>query len=396
MANREHLSQLFNQLRSGPEAWNNWRKENSGVELDFSGYKFEGMLHQNLFKLDFSSANLVNADFSGCNLSGANLSSSRLWNANLSRASLDYSNINGAELCNADLRNATLINTSLVEADLSFARLTHAILDTARLSGATLYEARADRASFRNADLEGVRFVHTVLSYTDMTGANLYGAVLSNTVFGETGLDEVTGLDSCTHVGPSVLDYGTLEISKGLPLAFLRGCGLPDSLIAYIPSLTSDALQFYKCFISFTEADDAFSERLYYDLQAKGVRCWRWKEDAKWGKSLMHSIDEAVHYYDKLIVICSEQSLSSPAVIREIERALQKEDDLARQGKEGEVLFPIRLDDYIFTGWNHHRKADVVAKTVGDFRGWKEHASYQQALNRLLRDLKAESQEEMR
>jgi hypothetical protein len=64
----------------------------------------------------------------------------------------------------------------------------------------------------------------------------------------------------------------------------------------------------------------------------------------------MHSIDEAVHYYDKLIIICSEQSLNSPAVIREIERALQKEDDLARQGEEGEVLFPLRLDDYIFNG----------------------------------------------
>lgn len=152
----------------------------------------------------------------------------------------------------------------------------------------------------------------------------------------------------------------------------------------------SKAVDFYTCFISFTEADDAFSERLYNDLQAKGVRCWRWKEDARWGKTLMRSIDEAVQVYDKLIVICSEQSLNSPAVIREIERALQKEDDSAREGKEGEVLFPIRLDDYIFTGWTHHRKADVTAKNVGDFRQWEQHAAYKKAFDRLLRDLKAE------
>ena len=71
----------------------------------------------------------------------------------------------------------------------------------------------------------------------------------------------------------------------------------------------------------------------------------------------MRSIDEAVRVYDKLIVICSEQSLNAPAVIREVERSLRKEDGLARQSKGREVLFPIRLDEYIFTGWQHHRKA---------------------------------------
>jgi len=47
--------------------------------------------------------------------------------------------------------------------------------------------------------------------------------------------------------------------------------------------------------------------------------------------------------YDKLVVVCSEHSLESPPVIREIERALQKED---REHKN--VLFPIRIDDYLF------------------------------------------------
>jgi hypothetical protein len=119
----------------------------------------------------------------------------------------------------------------------------------------------------------------------------------------------------------------------------------------------------------------------------------RWKEDAKWGKTLMRSIDEAVRIYDKLIVICSEQSLNAPAVIREMERALQKEDDLARQAKEAEVLFPIRLDDYLFNGWQYYRKADVTAKNVGDFRQWKDHDSYQKAFKRLLRDLKDEAKQ---
>ncbi len=154
------------------------------------------------------------------------------------------------------------------------------------------------------------------------------------------------------------------------------------------------ALKFYSCFISFTESDDALSERLYNDLKASGVRCWRWKEDAKWGKTLMKSVDEAVRDYDKLIVICSEQSLNSPPVVREIERALQKEDELVRQGKEQETLFPIRVDDYIFSGWNHPRKADVLAKHVGDFCMWRELEVYRKQLNRLVRDLKTNADAE--
>ena len=64
------------------------------------------------------------------------------------------------------------------------------------------------------------------------------------------------------------------------------------------------------------------------------------------------------------MVICSQHSLQSPPVIREIERALQKEDREHRN-----VLFPIRIDDYLFDEWDHPRKADVVSKVIGDFRG---------------------------
>lgn len=52
-------------------------------------------------------------------------------------------------------------------------------------------------------------------------------------------------------------------------------------------------------------------------------------------------------------------------------------------------MFPIRLDDFIFSGWEHPRKANVTAKTVGDFRRWKDYDDYQKAFDRLLSDLKA-------
>lgn len=281
------------------------------------------------------------------------------------------------------------------------AHLSGATLSGANFSVTGISAANLSHANLSNTNLIGANFSATNLSYANLSGAIVNGAdfnfsKMSHTTLADIDLSKAKGLETVRHFNPSTIGIDTIYKSRGnIPEIFLRGCGVPESFIVQMHALvaSTEPIQFYTCFISFTEDDNAFSERLYNDLQMKGVRCWRWKEDAKWGKTLMHSIDEAVRLYDKLIIICSEQSLNSPAVIREIERALQKEDDLARQGKEGEVLFPIRLDDYIFTGWNHHRKADVIAKNVGDFRQWKDHDSYSKAFDRLLRDLKAEDKQ---
>jgi tetratricopeptide (TPR) repeat protein len=145
---------------------------------------------------------------------------------------------------------------------------------------------------------------------------------------------------------------------------------------------SAEPLDFYTCFISYSEADSEFSERLYNDLQSRGVRCWRWREDLRWGDDLLSQIDEAVRVYDKLLVILSKSSLVSTPVHDEIVRAIQKE---TREGKQ--VLFPITLDDSVFT-WDHAYAANVRAKHVGDFRNWQDSRAYARALDRLLRDLR--------
>jgi hypothetical protein len=95
----------------------------------------------------------------------------------------------------------------------------------------------------------------------------------------------------------------------------------------------------------------------------------------------MREVDEGIRVYDKLVVICSADSLKAEPVIREIERALQREQ---REGKE--VLFPIRLDDSIFS-WGHFLQADLARKVIGDFREWKNPKIYRASFDRLLRDL---------
>jgi hypothetical protein len=108
-------------------------------------------------------------------------------------------------------------------------------------------------------------------------------------------------------------------------------------------------------------------------------------EDAKWGEPVWGEIDRSIKIYDKLVVVCSKHSLQSGPVMREIERSLNRED---REGKS--ILFPIRIDNYIFDEWHHERKDDLLRKVIGDFRKWRNPEAYQKAFDRLLRDLKAE------
>lgn len=363
MANPEHVEIV----KQGAEAIRKWREKNPYIGLD-------------LREEDLTGADFSHADLSFANLSMANVSEADLCEAQLYWACLQDTNFSRARLHHADLSWSDLSRASLTAGELFHANLTGANLTRADLSYANLHWGSLGFA---------------VLHQTDLTRTDLTAVLCSGAIFAELDLSDALGLDKMSHIGPSTVGVDTLFKSKGkIPEIFLRGCGVPERLIELLPSLIGAAIEFYTCFISFTEADDAFSERLYNDLQGSGVRCWRWKEDAKWGKSLMGSIDQAVRVYDKLIVICSENSLKSPAVLREIERALQKEDALCRQGKEAEVLFPIRLDDYIFEKWEHERKADIIKKHVGDFRNWKDPESYKKALDRLIRDLRAEKSPE--
>jgi hypothetical protein len=72
-----------------------------------------------------------------------------------------------------------------------------------------------------------------------------------------------------------------------------------------------------------------------------GVRCWFAPEDVQGDKKLHEQIDEAVHLYDKLLLILSDASIASSWVQRGIRRAHQRE---VREGRR--MLFPIRLVSY--------------------------------------------------
>ena len=58
MPNQKHL----NILKQGVEVWNQWRKENTAIPINLSGYNFQGMA---LVKYDLSCVDLRGADLKG-------------------------------------------------------------------------------------------------------------------------------------------------------------------------------------------------------------------------------------------------------------------------------------------------------------------------------------------
>ena len=367
MASDEHLALL----RQGTAIWNEWRDQNPGVMPDLEG-------------ADLNEAELRNADLNEANLRSAKLTA----------ADLEGAELRGTDLSGADLTDAKLSGASLHRADLGGAKLSNALLGLANFSDADLSNADLSGADLAQAQLAGAalfgtNFTGAFLFATNLTGAHLIqpvltGAMLVETIFAGIDLHDTIGLDDCRHLGPSVIDFRTLHLSGDLPVSFLRGCGLPDNFIDYLPSLRGDPFRFYSCFVSYSAKDQVFAERLHTDLQDEGVRCWFAPHDLSIGAKTWDAIDEAIRLRDKLLVILSEASIASDWVEDEVDKAYAEERE---RGKT--VLFPIRIDDAVMTTAEPWACKLRDQRHIGDFRQWNEPAEYQKSLERLLRDLKA-------
>lgn len=256
----------------------------------------------------------------------------------------------------------------------------------ADLSGADLIYANLSGANLVNANLNRAVLVYATLSSTRLTGARFDHAELAYTIFANIDLREAVGLENIKHAAPSEVSISTIYLSQGrIPEVFLRGCGLPDEFITYMHSLVTNPIQFYSCFISYSSKNQLFADRLYADLQNKGVRCWLASEDLKIGAKTRIAIDESIRIHDKLLLVLSKHSVASHWVEQEVETALHRE-----RKEKRTILFPIRLDDTVMkidTGW-----PALIRNTrnIGDFSKWGNPEAYRKALDRLLRDLKAD------
>lgn len=416
MANKEQVKLI----KKGSEVWNLWRAENSGIRVDFEGV--------NLSDVDFSYvnlsyANLRDADLSRTRLMRANLRFAKFDRANLTRADLEGAWLTGAAFNEANLSHISLMGVDLEEADLKWTQLSHANLikvnltsahlDEAWLTGAQLRNANLSNAiltkahlegadlthaNLRNADLSGADLTSTDLMQASLSGAKLNGTDLTDAQIGLTelaniDLSTVKGLLTIIHAAPSRIGVDTLFKSDGnIPDLFLRGVGLPEDFISFVPSLVGRAIEFYSCFISYSHQDEQFSQRLYSRMRSENLRVWYAPEDMKGGRKLHEEIFRAIQIHDKLLLVLSKNSMNSEWVGTEIRRARKVEGEENRR-----KLFPIRLTSYeAIQQWQcfdadsgRDLAVELREYYIPDFSNWKDHDVFEREFGKLLRDLKS-------
>jgi len=279
--------------------------------------------------------------------------------------------------------DADLAETNLSKTNLSRADVFGANLSGADLSGTNLFAANLIGANFDGANLDR---------------ADLTLAGVGSTTFANVDLSGVKGLDTLNHVGPSSIGIDTIYKSKGkIPLAFLRGAGVPENLIEYMASLVGSGIEFYSLFISYSTKDQEFAERLHNDLQAKGVRCWFAPHRMQGGKKVYEQIDEAIRVYDKLLLLVSPHSMNSDWVKAEIFRARERE--VREIAENRRVLFPISLCPFeALRDWKlpdgdtgKDLAREIREYFIPDFSNWKDHDAYKLAFDRLLKDLQGKA-----
>jgi len=306
-------------------------------------------------------------------------------------ADLHEASFINAQLRSADLSAVDLSKANLSGADLSHSRVIKANLWGANLSGASLVGADLSSADLTGANLTGAYIGMANLSHTKLDQADLSGAHLGHTTFANINLSAVKGLETVDHIGPSSIGIDTIYKSKGkIPHVFLRGAGVPENFIEYMASLVGAGIEFYSLFISYSTHDQEFADRLYADLQAKGVRCWFAPHKMRGGLKVYEQIDEAIRVYDRLLLILSPASMESEWVKTETFKARERE---IKEGRR--VLFPIRLCSFealrdwkLFdadTGKDLAR--EIREYFIPDFSNWKDHDSCRTAFDRLLGDL---------
>jgi hypothetical protein len=351
MADREHLRILLK----------------GGRELDQLRERLGGQM-----------ADLTEVDLSTTDLSQRQLSMINFDRADLSRASMDGSELVDCQFRTARLQRARLVGATVIRCDFESANL-----QESNWRAATIVNSRLDAARF-GADLAG-----SVIRSVSVGGTDFTGAGVGQTLWSDTDLSSAVGLDQVSHSSASTIGLDTIVRSRGkIPESFLRGCGVPDQVIAYVRSVGQSItpIELYSCFISYSTKDRDFCQRLHNDLQAAGVRCWFAPEDLKIGAKIRDEIESAIRVHDKLLLVLSEHSVQSEWVATEVEGAFERE----QRDRDRLVLFPVRLDDSVMEtsqAW----AADIRRRRqIGDFSGWKDHDAYQRAFQRLLRDLRAD------
>lgn len=328
---------------------------------------------------------IKNADFRGRDLAGATFV----------YASLPGAMFDDADMTGMSLADSTLTDASLADAALHEATITGTSLRRASLAGATLSSADLQAVVVMEADLSSCSLDGTYFKDCDLGGARFDGARLGSTTFANVDLSALCDATRLFQWSPSYVDFRSVMRSYRHPglKRFLVDCGVPP----LVAQFTIDAAEaegedvlnslMRSTFISYGAPDEEFARKLYEELRAHGVTTFFFPESARLGRRIGDEVHSRIQEHDRVILVCSEESLDRPGVRNEIQETFDRE---ARDGG-ATYLIPITIDDYVFTGWDDPLAERVRGRVVGDFHGGRTDPQvFDRAMSRLLAALRKE------
>ncbi|MBM84213.1 MAG: hypothetical protein CMJ78_26970 [Planctomycetaceae bacterium] len=352
-----------------------WRQKNPDVLLDLSD-------------ADLQKANLRGANLRRANLVGANLSGANLIGANLTGADLTRANLTKAVLIKADFYTANLFKATMNNADLSGVYFRKTNLHGVNLSDTSLVKADFIEADLTNADLRNSTLFGADFGQSKLDGVHITGALLGWASFGNVNLAQVIGLDQIEHRGPTTIGLDTFFHSEGkISEDFLRGCGVPDGFLKGMANITGHPFEGTTCYIRFTKEESTFAERVFEALQNKGIRCWMdmKPEKPEQAKDVRLELPD-----DKVVLCASKYSLTSWWGEAELDRTNELETQIKKQTrKSAQILFPLNLDGFMFSGDWKYKNEKQIARISADFTGWRRnHTKFNEEIDKLAKGLK--------
>ena len=424
MADPEHIAIA----KSGPNAISRWREltfwipnENPVVySLNYSlgdrstGETFEPEFVHGRAKLDLSGAylsgirlpradlahdDLSRADLTGCDLRQARLVGTVLQAAHMSRANLSHADLTLASMANcslirADLSSGTLQQAQLAGADLSYSNLHFANLQEANLAGANLSYADLSWTNLTGANLRGATVTASSLTLADLTGADLRGttitnvnlesSVLMNTLLGFTtiincDLSQTIGLETARHSGPSTLGLDTIAKSGGsIPREFLERTGVAGPLLAAQDAMKGVNRAFPTVLIVGCLEDNQLAQSIRSGLAASEIPAWFIAADDEAAVLSGGILFEHTPSYDRLILLCTPQSLESPQTCVYLS---QLTGSPASSTTQTNVI--LATDD-LFYQRDDQLCNSLRTGRVLDFRGYEDRGTWEEALASLI------------